>query len=510
MVISCCKPALPGVPLEPLAMRPRTGVISACYRYQYEVTLNGLCNSVNDKIMPAQDLSPINSSTVIPPRIQGQWRDLPPESVHYNPDWYPVRRLLFGHWIKVEDRIPEQNDAIRRLNDHFWEGDVLMDAVAEMFRRLPSGQGRKLFEEALEKGIASLQDPPEELQALFRQLDRVPEWMSLQQIDRGALVAANVTAAGKAAGVFLNTLQTVQGGMVGAVVGATGRMQRDVLQRARESAAFWLHLPEPGGLSRFGQAFKTIVRVRLMHSQARLMLMRKWGDEWVALHGNPIPNAGLVAGIPTFGIVNLMYDAQFGKHYSRQEMEDIHIFWSYIGYVLGAEEEILPRTPEEGIQMLDFALSIVPPPSQYADELNSVSNLLLDAMLNSFTLPVLDKPVKTMLLQALHGFYFHVGGNFLGSRITDTDKPTWVGRAVPKLVKMAVRVSNLDRWIPGRKRRQERNRQQGDPFWLMLSQQFDRLAAKRNDHRHTQFNAHDQSKADEMGEAWRADADRGH
>lgn len=455
--------------------------------------------------MATLDVTPARTaSAAIPPRIPGQWRDLPPDSVHYNPDWYPVRRLLFGDWINVEDRIPSQNEAIRRLNDHFWEGDPLMDDVAEMFRRLPGGQGRKLFEQALERGIDTLQDPPAELVALFRQLDRVPDWISLQQVDRGALVAANITPAGKAAGIFLNTLQTVQGGMVGAVVGATGRMQRDVLQRARESAEFWLHLPAPGALSRFGQAFKTIVRVRLMHSQARLMLMRKWGDDWIARHGNPIPNAGLVAGVPTFGIVNLMYDNLFGRRYSRQDMEDIHIFWTYIGYLLGGAEDALPRTPEDGIRILDFAMSIVPPPSQYADELNNVSNLLLDAMLNSFSLPVFDKQVKNLMLQALHGFYFYVGGNFLGARITETDRPTLAGRAVPPLVKLMVRLSNLDKLLPGQAQRRERNRQQGDAFWLTLSQQFERLAAQRDDHRRPQFSAHDQSKPDQMGDAWRA------
>lgn len=439
----------------------------------------------------------------LPVRKEEDWRPLPAESIHYNPDWYPVRRLLFGDWIEVEDNIPSENEAIRRLSDHFWEGDLLMDNVAEMFQRLPAGEGRKLFEQALEQGIDSVQQPPEELTALFAQLDRRPDWISLEQVDRGAVVAANVTSAGKAAGVFLNTLQTVQGGMVGAVVGATGRMQRDVLQRARESAAFWLHLPEPGGLTRFGHAFKNIVRVRLMHSQARLMLIRRWGDDWVALHGNPIPNAGLVAGVPTFGIVNVMYDSLFGKQYTPQDMEDIHIFWSYIGYLLGGAEEILPRTTEDAIRILDFALSIVPPPSQYADELNNVSNLLLDAMLNSFTLPVFDKQAKNLMLQALHGFYFHVGGNFLGERITETDRPTRMGRLVPPLVKFMVKLSNLERHLPGRARRHERNRQQGDPFWLMLSQQFDRLAAQRDDLRPTHFDAHDRTKVTEIGNAWR-------
>lgn len=427
----------------------------------------------------------------------------PPEALQYNPEWTPARRRLFSKWLPVTDGIPDNDPIIQRIMEHFQEGDLLMDEVARMFHRLPTGQGRKLFEQALERGINSIDNPPPELVALYAQLDRVPDWINLQQVDRGALVAANISPAGKAAGVFLNTIQTIQGGMVGAAVGATGRMQRDVLQRARESAEFWRHLPEPGGLQRFGIAFKNAVRVRLMHAQARLMLMKKWGDEWMQQYGNPIPNAGIVAGVPTFGVANLMYDMQFGRRFSRQDMEDIHIFWSYIGYILGGNEDILPRTPEEGMKILDFALSVSLPPSQYAEELNRVSNLLLDTLMNSFKFPIFDAQLKPYVLQALNGFYFYVGGDFLGKRITETTKPTLVGRWVPGAVKMMVLAANLERYVPGRAKRWERNRQGGDAFWANLNEQFDKLAKEKNDLRPTRFNAHDQSRASEIGEAWR-------
>src|SRR5690606_25855175 len=158
-------------------------------------------------------------------------------------------------------------------------------------RRLKPGVGRRLFEQALEEGIEQVKDSPPELVALFKQLDRFPGWLDRAAVERGAVVAANVTAGGKAAGMFLNTILTIQGGTVGAAVGATGRMQRDALYRARESATFWMALPAPGGLSRFGAGFKNSVRVRLLHAQARLMLRRKWGDEWYEKNGMPIPNA---------------------------------------------------------------------------------------------------------------------------------------------------------------------------------------------------------------------------
>lgn len=430
-------------------------------------------------------------------------RAFPEDALVFNPHWTPARRRLFGRWLDVQDAIPQEDDIIRRLKGHFWEGDTLMDEVALMFRRLPTREGRRLFEQALEQGIETLQDPPAELVALFAQLDRKPDWIDWAQVERGAVIAANVTPAGKAAGVFLNTIQTIQGGMVGAAVGATGRMQRDVLQRSRESAMFWVSLPEPRGLTRFGTAFKNAVRVRLMHSQARLMLMQKWGAEWVEQHGNPIPNAGIVAGVPTFGIANVMYDMHFGRKYSHQDLEDIHMFWAYIGYILGANEEILPRTPEEGMKILDFALSVSLPPSQYADELNRVSNLMLDAIMDSFKFPVFDAQLKPYVLEALNGFYFYVGGDFLGSRITETAAPTRVGKLVPPAIKLMVHLANLERYLPGRERRREAHRKNGDPFWAMLKSQFDALAEKQGDHRGTEYNAHDKSSHEEVGAAWR-------
>jgi len=442
---------------------------------------------------------PVTTRYPVEPAVPGRWRPAPPNAT-YNPEWTPARRRLFAKWIPVIDGLPEDDEVILRMQDRAWEGDRLMDDVVGMFKRLPLTQGRTLFEQALERGIDTVTDPPPELIALFAQLDRVPDWIDLAQVERGAVVAANITPAGKAAGMFLNTIATVQGGAVGEAVGATGRMQRDVVHRARESATFWYHLPSPGGLGRFGTGFKNAVRVRLMHSQVRLMLMRRWGDAWIAENGIPIPNSAIVAGVPTFGIANLMYDMTFGRIHSRQDMEDIHIFWAYIGYILGGDEAILPRTPEEGIKILNYALSVMPPPSQYADALNAVSNLLLNSMMNSVRFPVFDAALKPYLLQALNGFYFHVGGDFLARRITETAEPTFVGRLVPVVIKGMVLASNVERFLPGRQRRWEAQRADGDPFWGALVEQFDKLAADQQDGRRPNYRGHDTTQAEEMGE----------
>ena len=430
-------------------------------------------------------------NAIIPSPAADGWRPMPPDAFRYNPEWTPVRRRLLGQRLTITDSMPDDDVIVAALKDHYWEGDRLMDDVATMFRRLPVRSGRQLFEQALENGIGSLANPPDELAALHRQLDRVPEWIDLKQVDRGAIVAANISKAGKAAGILLNTIQTFQGGQIGDAVGTTGRLLRGPLLRARESASFWVALPKPGGLGRFGEGFKTAVRVRLIHSQVRNMLMEKWGLEWVSRNGIPIPNSSIAAGIPTFGIVNVLYDSCFGRKHSRQDLEDIHAYWAYIGYILGADEDLLPRTPEDGMKILNFALSTMPSPSPYANELNRISDVLFEAAMSSIRFPLIDAKVKKYLHEALNGFYFYVGGSKLGNRITGACGPTLVGRAFPFLLKCYVHVSNIRTLIPGADVRRNHNRKNGDPFWAAVLEQLRTLTGQQTGPGELRYDAHD-------------------
>jgi|GEM_PF-2977900 len=443
-------------------------------------------------------------AAVAPARGPSGWRPAPAGALRYNPDWTPARRRLFAGRTPVVDGVPTTDPLIERVIDRMWEGDRRMDDVVAMFGRVGAGPGRRLFEQALSCGIDRVADAPPELVALFAQLDRIPPSIDMSRVRHGAIIAANVTPAGKGAGMFLNTIATVQGGAVGAAVGATGRMQRDALHRARESATFWVHLPRPGGLERFGVAFQNAVRVRLMHAQVRAMLTQRWGLAWIREHGVPIPNSSIAAGIPTFGVANVLYDVHFGKRYDRRDLEDVHAFWSYIGYVMGADEDLIPRSPEEGMRILDFALSVMPPPSQYADALNAISDLLLDSLMASVRFPVFDEQLKPFVREALDGFYFFVGGDFLGSRITGTERPTPIGRLAPHFVRVLVLLSNVERILPGRAERMRRGAERGDPFWQLLVDQFDRLARDRADGRSPTYTAHDRSRSDEIGEPHRS------
>ncbi len=61
---------------------------------------------------------------------------------------------------------PEQLDAFRKFAT---VGDPLADDLVAEMRRLQAGHGRTLFEQAVEHGIAAVDDPPPALAAFFEQ-----------------------------------------------------------------------------------------------------------------------------------------------------------------------------------------------------------------------------------------------------------------------------------------------------------------------------------------------------
>ncbi|MHC3003837.1 oxygenase MpaB family protein [Gordonia metallireducens] len=428
----------------------------------------------------------------IDPVLGRPLRPAPPARPTFNPDWTPARHRLLDGWVDVQDRLPDTGGIVARAKDHLWVGDPEMDAVVQMFRRLPPRTGRQMFEDALDNGLETIDDPPEELVALFEHIDNPPSWITRERVDRGAIVANSVSPAGKASLIFLNTLVTVQGGSVGGAVGTMGRMQRNMVNRSLETAEFWVHLPAPGALDRYGTAFKNAVRVRLMHAQARVMLRKKWGEEWVAQHGVPISNAEMSGGIPSFGVANLMYDINYGRHYDYRDLEDLNIFWSYIGHILGIREAMIPRTFGEAVELLDYGYAVMEPPSEFSEALNDVSEMMLNTLMDKVRVPLIDAQVKSALHQTLHGLYFFIGGTFLGKRITGTPEPTRIGRVAPKLIAAQARLANLDRRIPGYWKRADRRRANGDTYWAVMHDAFTKLAAEQDGGRGPTFAHHDQ------------------
>jgi hypothetical protein len=134
------------------------------------------------------------------------------------------------------------------FDDHMWQGDEPMGAVAELFHELGSARARALFEQAVEHGVDSLDDPPEALRALFADAYRVPPWWDPAKAERGRLRARQVTTATTAVMATFAVFDTVMNSDVSAATGATGRFRYQSAQRLAETNRFFSMIFDRDGL----------------------------------------------------------------------------------------------------------------------------------------------------------------------------------------------------------------------------------------------------------------------
>ena len=229
-------------------------------------------------------------------------------------------------------------------------GDPLADAVVAMYGTLPAGQGRKRVDQALEQGIDAVDDAPEELKALFRQIDHEPIWLDRELLRLGCEVSYRVGMSGE---LVLRNLSLMGGYLAGAAAKPlvfTGQLDRMANRRLVETGKFWMDVTTPGGLERDQEGFKSAVRVRLMHAQVRNMLLKS--DNWNMRWGYPLNQWDSMATILEFSVIFLTGLRAMGYLFSRREREAVVHLWRYVGYLMGVDERILPTNEQDSMRAL--------------------------------------------------------------------------------------------------------------------------------------------------------------
>ncbi|MEU8895128.1 oxygenase MpaB family protein [Nocardia sp. NPDC048505] len=231
-----------------------------------------------------------------------------------------------------------QRDSFRRFAQ---QGDPLADAVVAMFRQLPVGEGRRMFEVALARGIEAVPDAPEELRAFFAQVEAEPYWLDRAKIDRGARVVGRTSVwGGIAMGMF-----ALMGGYLAsradkALVG-TGDLDSMAPRRLAETTQWWLDVTTPGALRRNSTGYQSVLRVRLMHALVRAGMNRRPDWDYEAWD-HPINQVLTVGTLGLFSMANLVGAQALGLRFSATEKDAVFQLWRYIGFLLGIDQEILP------------------------------------------------------------------------------------------------------------------------------------------------------------------------
>ncbi|WP_437670374.1 oxygenase MpaB family protein [Sorangium sp. So ce131] len=264
-------------------------------------------------------------------------------------------------------------DQLDRLAPFLLRVDPLADAVVASFATMPSGQGFRLLEAALARGIEAVPDALPELRALFAAVDHVPVWVDWEAVNRGGTTFLRT-------GVIGGMLLAMQSLILGYASPAgnkplalSGRLREQAGRRLAETGRFVHAVSQAGGMRRSGEGFAITVKVRVMHAQVR-RLAHASGRWQTALWGEPVNQHDMIATALLFSVALLDGLDKLGYHVSPEQREDLIHLWRYVAHVIGVEGELIPGSYAEARRLAEMIFATQGAPD--AD-----SRALVDALL---------------------------------------------------------------------------------------------------------------------------------
>jgi hypothetical protein len=285
-----------------------------------------------------------------------------------------MKQLVPSGYCGLDEATAVHRDRAQKYVDLLWRTDPLADAVMTEFARMPESQWRALLETALAQGIEAVPEAPEALRALFAQLEHVPFWVDRERCNLGGATFLRCRLG--FAALALLALPIIYSWPAGnKPLSLSGQLVHRASQRLKDTTRYVFAVCQPDGLSRFSEGFAMTVRVRLIHSQVRRLLLEsgQWrADAW----GAPINQCHMAGTNLMFSVGVLDGLTRLGYRFERVERDALVHLWRYAGYLLGVEPELLIADEFEGHRLLDLMFAFEPQPD--AD-----SRALVDALMQT-------------------------------------------------------------------------------------------------------------------------------
>lgn len=237
-----------------------------------------------------------------------------------------------GYWSDAELEV------LRQRSDEYAD-----EAVSKHFALESEGDSGALFRRL----VQSDRSPEGPVAEYMANLPPRPGWLDEEAVRRGqqwmGAKGAHVFCA-----LYGGSLPTAYACGQGAeVLDRTARLETDARRRLNETAQFLLDVMRPGGMDRGGPGYVAARRVRLMHAAVRWLILNRSGEKWDAVAlGVPINQEDLLNTVLTFTEVVLEVFDRTGVRYSDQDASDYIHLWSFVGYLLGVQEDLLPLDRE--------------------------------------------------------------------------------------------------------------------------------------------------------------------
>lgn len=340
-------------------------------------------------------MSSMTTSTPVPSRWRGE-----------RLEGGPSRYRAIGRFLGITIR-PDDPDVLA-LRDGLTRGDPVADAFVEWV--MADRSARALFDQAVEHGLASVEDPPPALVRWFEPLETEPEWLDRERLRLGCRV---MRRGGSSSGTVLSAMALMGGYRSSAAVkplAMTGALDEMVVRRIAETSRFVLDVIESDGMGRSTAGFKSACRVRLMHAMVRRSLARR--DDWdSAAWGTPINQTDTAATQLEFSAVYLSGMTALGFRFTREERDAVMHLWRYVGVLMGADDELLAHDYRQGLrQMLIHGLT-----NPHAD----ADSRALAKALHELPERVAETPAQRVLARAIMRYRVCVSRLTLGDEAVD-------------------------------------------------------------------------------------------
>lgn len=178
---------------------------------------------------------------------------------------------------------------------------------------------------------------------------KLPDWADVKLLKQGAYFFSNH------ADLIMNLLgllslpycYTAANGAM--VLALSGRMDTDTGKRLFETAEFVWDVMDPDAFNPNGRGFAAILKIRLMHAAARYYVTKD--DKWEESFGLPVNQQDMAGTNLSFSFIVIRGLRKFGITVSYQEQQAFQHLWNVIGYLLGVDENLLPKSGKEAIDL---------------------------------------------------------------------------------------------------------------------------------------------------------------
>lgn len=256
----------------------------------------------------------------------------------------------------------------RRLGERLTVGDEPVDRLVEWMSTVGVKQTRPLFDRALTHGIDGVPDAPEPLREFFTAVEELPAWVDQETLRRGQRALRRGGADGMYVARDVSLLGGYQFSGFNKTLLRTGALEKGSNKRFAETMQWAMDVISEGGLEYLGAGYRSTLRVRLIHGLVRkhVAAMPDWrADEW----GVPINQTDMAATLigalvaPAVGVMGM------GIVLRPKEYEAVAHLTRYVGWLMGVEDEWLPRSFRDSIRVLYHTLGALAEPDESSKQL---------------------------------------------------------------------------------------------------------------------------------------------